>query len=100
VEFGLGHPLDLEIFDSLARSQAEVWKTQDELDAQLDAGTLNPNDYFMHFNIQSRIFIERSRSLLGEERCDAIFGEAGRHPDVLGDRDTFLAQAKRNLKRK
>ena len=43
--------------------------------------------------------MERSRSLLGDERFDAIFGEAGKHPDGLADRDTFLAQVKTRLGR-
>jgi len=34
--------------------------------------------------------MDRMRAALGEERFNVVFGEAGRHPEGLVDRSTFM----------
>jgi len=94
VTMNLGSPLDSRTFDSLALIQFELWATRNELNLGLDAGALSPEGYLARLNSALRVAMERSEGLLGRERFEAIFGETGRQPDKLVDRETFLAEAR------
>jgi hypothetical protein len=91
VEVSLGHPLEHHIFDALAIIQSRLQRTQRDLAARLEAGTLTPESYLNRLNSVLELEMGNSRSLLGEDQFNAIFNYAGRRPDGLVDRDIFLA---------
>jgi hypothetical protein len=97
VEMGLGRSLDEATFNELKKIQSNLWDTQTELNARLEAGTLSPEAYLSRINAALKTSLENSQSLLGDEQFDAIFGDAGRHPEGLIDRDTFLTDVRRDL---
>jgi hypothetical protein len=92
VESSLGEELDGETFDALAAIQAGLRHTQADLAASLDAGRTSREGYLERLNDALETSMEQSRRLLGEDRFQKLFGEAGEHPRELIDRDTFLYQ--------
>jgi hypothetical protein len=93
VEMALGEPLDRSTFDALAAIQAGLWRTRTDLSASLEAGAMTSQTYWARLNSALQSAMDQSRSLLGEKRFQAIFGDAGRHPEGLVHRETFLAQS-------
>jgi hypothetical protein len=95
VEAGLGHRLDQPTFNALAKIQAELWHEHSELDGRFESGDLSPDAYQEALDAAIQRSMGRNANLLGEARFIAIFGEEGRNPASLGDRDTFLADSRR-----
>jgi hypothetical protein len=90
VLLGLGRELDHPTFNQLANIQLYMRRTQKELRQALDAHQITPEAYLVKTNEALRVAMLISEKLLGKERFDAIFGEAGRHPEGLADRDAFF----------
>jgi hypothetical protein len=94
VEMALGRPLDAPTFQALAIAQSELWKSQENLETMLQRGDVHPEDYLKRLNSAIEHSMQLSLRVLGRERFDAIFGEAGRHPEDLVDRAIFSSQAR------
>jgi hypothetical protein len=88
LEMALGHPVDQPTLSALHEIQTELRRAQSELVVRFDSGELTPDRYLKLLNDTLRSTMERSRSLLGDERFQAIFGEAGRYPEGLINRYT------------
>jgi hypothetical protein len=92
----LGQPLDETAFRALAAAQAEFRGRQHALHAALATGAMEPEDYLAKLDGELALWMKSSAAILGTERFNAIFGEAGAHPEGLIDRETFLAQERRH----
>jgi hypothetical protein len=89
LEMALGHPADQATLSGFQRIQDELRSAQSELVGRLDKGELAPDQYVDRLNAGLRLAMERSRSPLGDQAFQAIFGESGRHPEGLINRYTF-----------
>jgi hypothetical protein len=89
VEMNLGRPLDRVTFRQLAEIEADLQMQQQRLADQLERGALEPDAYLARINKALAVSMERSVALLGNEQFNAIFGEAGRHPEGLIDPGGF-----------
>ena len=83
VELGLGHPLDARTFNEVAAAQADLRLSQEQLEAQLDAGLISPEGYLGELNNALTTWARRCTDVLGARRFAAIFGEAGQHPEDM-----------------
>jgi hypothetical protein len=83
VEIGFGRSLDAPMFDALAIVQVELWKTRETLETILRKGDLYPEIYLERLNSAIELSMRQSLRVLGRERFEAIFGEAGRNPETL-----------------
>jgi hypothetical protein len=90
VEATLAYRVDQPTLAKLAAIQANLQHTQAEIASWLDAGEIKPEQYLELLNTLLRSAMEQSRILLGDERFYAVFGEAGKNPEGLVDRATFL----------
>jgi hypothetical protein len=89
-ERALGNRLESPTRQSLQKIQKDFMRRQTRLVHSLDLGIVTPEEYLAQFNVMLRSAMERMRVVLGEERFDIVFGEAGRHPEGLVDRGTFM----------
>jgi hypothetical protein len=99
VKLGLGRPLDASVFQALAVIQRRMRQGQRELLASLDSESINPETYLdlltaLHHRTQKAYL-----RVLGDEAFDAIFGEGGRHPEGMIEREVFLDQERKPLYR-
>jgi hypothetical protein len=92
VQLGLGHPLDAATFGVLVSLQARLRAAQSELALKLDAGLLLPEEYLDRLNVALQEWVSETRGVLGTDAFDAVFGDAGRNPTGLVDRDTFVSE--------
>jgi hypothetical protein len=90
IELALGHPLDQVTLGALLEIQTVMRQTQSVLVARLQNGEITPDQYLAQLNSSFKLTMDETRLLLGHERFQAIFGEAGRHPEGLIDRDRFM----------
>jgi len=90
VEMGLGHPLDPPTLNALFVIQTALRKDQSGLVTRLDAGELTSHQYVDQLTLILQSAMAESQKLLGDERFRLIFGEAGRHPESIIDRDRFV----------
>jgi hypothetical protein len=89
LEMALGRPADQATLSAFQRIQDELRSAQSELVGRLHKGELAPDQYLDRLNASLRRAMERSRSLLGDQAFQEIFGESGRHPEGLINRYTF-----------
>jgi hypothetical protein len=89
-EGSLRHQLDQSTRRSLRRVQKNYSARQQRLVQALDVGALDPEEYLDRLNALLKAMMAQMRIVLGEEQFFIVFGEAGRHPEVLVDRDTFM----------
>jgi hypothetical protein len=89
-EGALGRRLDEPTRRSLQKIQKDFSRRQTRLVHNLDIGIVAPEVYLDQLNAVIKTMMDRMRDALGEERFTAIFGEAGRHPESLVDRSTFM----------
>jgi hypothetical protein len=89
-EVALGHPLDAPTRRSLQKIQKDFSRRQARLVHNLDLGIVTSEEYLGQLNALLRSMMDRTQALLGDERFNAIFGEAGRYPESLVDRRTFM----------
>jgi hypothetical protein len=92
-EMALGHPLDQPTLNRLLAIQATLRVEQSKLVDLLDAGELTPDQYLTRLNSEVQRAMGENLKVLGEDRFQAIFGEAGRHPEGLVDRKLFMEHA-------
>jgi hypothetical protein len=88
-EMALGHPLDTSTRRSLQRIQRDFTRRQARLVHNLDSDIVTAEEYLGQLNALLRSMMDRTQALLGDERFNAIFGEAGRYPEGLVDSGTF-----------
>jgi hypothetical protein len=89
-ENALGNRLDEGTRRSLRKIQRDFIRRQTQLARVLDLEAMSPEEYLGQFNALLKTMMDRMRATLGEERFNIVFGEAGRHPEGLVDRDTFM----------
>jgi hypothetical protein len=89
-ESALGRRLDEPTRRSIRKTQLDFSRRQARLIHILDLGIVTPEEYLDRFNVLVESTMDRMRDALGEERFGIIFGEAGRHPESLVDRSTFM----------
>jgi hypothetical protein len=89
-EGALGHRLDGPTRRSLRKIQRDFSRRQTQLVRILDLGAIAPEEYLGQLNALLKNMMDRMRAALGEERFNVVFGEAGRHPESLVDRSTFM----------
>jgi hypothetical protein len=89
-ENALGSRLDEHTRRSLRRIQKDFLRRQTQLVRVLDMGVMPPEEYLGQLNALLSTMMDQMRVTLGEERFDVAFGEAGRHPETLVDRGTFI----------
>jgi hypothetical protein len=89
-EGALGHRLDEPTRRSLRKIQRDFLRRQAQLVRILDLGVVAPEEYLDQLNALLKTMMDRMRAALGEERFNVVFGEAGRHPEGLVDRSTFM----------
>jgi hypothetical protein len=89
-EMALGHPLDASTRRSLQKIQRDFTRRQGRLVHNLDLGIVTSEEYLGQLNALLRSMMDRTQALLGDERFNAIFGEAGRYAEGLVDRGTFM----------
>ena len=87
----LGYQLDSSTFAQLARIQADLQQSQAKLTYALDNRTISPESYMDEVSRLLQTSMTRSRDLLGDTQFVALFGDAGRHPEAIIDRDAFEA---------
>ena len=92
-EKALGSRLDDGTRRSLRKIQRDFADHQKQLVRVFDLGAMPPEEYLSQFNAILKTLMDRMRSALGEERFMIVFGEAGRHPEGLVDRSTFMGLA-------
>jgi hypothetical protein len=90
IEMALGRPLDQTTLSALLAIQTVLRQTQSALVSRLQNGELTPDQYLDQLNSTLKLAMDETRLLLGDEGFQAIFGEAGRHPAGLIQRDTFM----------
>jgi len=90
VEMALGQPIERETLEALQAVQRELWRSRSELVRRLHAGELTPDQYLDQLHASIATAMGQSRSLLGEERFQIIFGEAGKNPEGLVNRTIFM----------
>jgi hypothetical protein len=95
VELGLGKPLDKSAFLQLAKIQSQMRAEQSCLQDLLSKGKISPKDYFVAFNKALRASMEQSKTLLGVEAFEAIFGE-GADTKQLIDPEVFFKEYSEN----
>jgi hypothetical protein len=89
-EESLGHRIDESTRRSLRQIQKDYLRRQRQLVRTLDVGAMTPEEYLAQLNALLKAVMERMRVALGEERFIIVFGDAGRHPESLVDRSTFI----------
>jgi hypothetical protein len=89
-EESLGLQLDENTRRSLRGIQKDYVRRQRQLVQALDVGAMPPEEYLDQLNALLKAMMERMRMALGEERFIIVFGDAGRHPESLVDRSTFM----------
>lgn len=89
-EGALGHHLDEPTRRSLRKIQRDFSRRRAQLVRVLDLGVVAPEEYLDQLNALLKTMMDRMRAALGEERFNVVFGEAGRHPEGLVDRSTFM----------
>jgi hypothetical protein len=94
VQLGLGSPLDLPTFASLANVQADLRYKQSQLASLLEMGQIGPEDYVNRLTFELQDAMKRSDDILGRERFLAIFGKAGLAPEHMIDKGAFYASRK------
>jgi hypothetical protein len=92
VEMALGHPIEPETLATLRAIQVELWNARSDLVTRLHDGEITPDQYLERLHDAIRGAMSRSLSLLGEERFQRIFGESGRNPEGLVNRNIFMEQ--------
>jgi hypothetical protein len=90
IEMALGHPIDGETLRALRAIQAELWRSGSELVRRLHGGELDPDQYLDQLHASIAGAMSQSRSLLGEQRFEIIFGDAGKNPEELINRTIFM----------
>jgi hypothetical protein len=90
VEMALGQRLETPMRQSLQRIQRDFLRRQARLVRNLDLGIVAPEEYLKQLNTLLRSKMDRTQVLLGDERFKSVFGEAGRNPESLVDRSTFM----------
>lgn len=94
-EMALGHPLDQRTLESLLAIQETLRIAQSKLVQLFDAGELTADEYLIRLNAILEKAMQDNRTLLGDERFQAIFGDAGRYLEGLVDQKIFQAHAAR-----
>jgi hypothetical protein len=89
-EGALGRQLDQHTRRSLRSVQKNYMARQRQLIHSLDVGALAPEEYLDQLNALLKATMDRMQAILGEQQFFIVFGEAGRHPEGLIDRGTFM----------
>jgi hypothetical protein len=89
-ESALGRRLDERTRRSLRKIQRDFSHRQEQLLRVLELEVVTPEEYLDQFNALLKTMMDRMRVALGEERFIIVFGEAGKHPESLVDRSTFM----------
>src|ERR1700674_1625243 len=89
-EKALGSRLDEGTRRSLRRIQRDFLSQQTQLVCVLDLGVISPEEYLGQLNVLMKGTMARMETALGRERFIAVFGDAGRHPERMVDRDAFM----------
>jgi hypothetical protein len=92
VQAALGESLDQCTADEFLRIQVQLRSKADRLVADLDTGMLSREAFYDLHTELLREAMTASEKLLGHGRFMTVFGEAGKHPEGLIDRDAFLSQ--------
>jgi hypothetical protein len=90
VETALGYRIDQETIVALFAIQTDLQRADSISVARLEAGEITPDQYLDQVNANLQSAMNQSKALLGEQRFQAIFGEAGDHPEGLIHRYTFM----------
>lgn len=89
VEATLGRPLDPRTFERLLAIQGELRAKQTRLSVLLKVRELSPDDYYLRLMEAIKSSMAECERLLGREIYDRLFGDAGRNPFGMADRDVF-----------
>ena len=79
----LGHPLDNIAFFQLAMIQAELWRSDIDLEHRLGQNQIDPQECLQRMNEALAVAMRRSMRVLGPEQFYTVFGEAARHTEGL-----------------
>ncbi len=82
-------------FEALFEIQKTLRQSQGILVEQFAQKLITPEEYLDNVNALMKLFTWEAEQILGDKRFLQIFGEAGRHPEGLVDRETFLATSNR-----
>lgn len=91
----LGQPLDPDTLRALDGVQSRLRQQQAHYVQLFDAGEISAEEYLKWTNVIVALAMRQNREVLGEKRFQAIFGEAGNHPEGLIDHEAFLQRAQR-----
>lgn len=94
VEMALGYPLEPKILADLYTIQLNLWWARSCLVTNLQNREITPDQYLNRLHEALQSAMDQSRALLGEERFQMIFGEAGKNPNGLVNRTVFMEQMK------
>lgn len=83
-------------FSALAEIQGRLWKAEDDLGALLDNEEITPETFAERSIECTTVCMEQCEKLIGRDNFDLLFGEAGRSPAGIMDRDTFVADYERS----
>jgi hypothetical protein len=89
-ENALGSRLDEGTRRSLRRIQRDFSRRQTQLVRVLDLEAMPPEEYLGQLNALMKATLAQMEMVLGKERFNVVFGDAGRHPERLVDRDAFM----------
>ena len=90
-EMALGYPLQEELLHQLYAIQTALHATESELEAQLDRGSITPDQYLEQTDSRFRSAMIQCKDLLGEDRFLKIFGDEALRPEGMTDREVFMA---------
>lgn len=91
VNAALSHPIEQPALDRVLAAQSELRRKIAQLVGALDKGEIGQDRYLTLLNRAQREAMSQCREALGGERFKTVFGKAGKHPERLIDRDTFVA---------
>jgi hypothetical protein len=62
------------------------YESPNKFGSRFGHGIMSPDEYLGQLNALLSSIMARMRATLGEERFDIVFGDAGRHPEILVDK--------------
>jgi hypothetical protein len=92
IELTVGEAPDERTVDRLLAVQAGLRSEQGELRKLLEDHAISPETYLARLERAMAGAMRENEAILGTERFLAVFGDAGRHPAGLVDREVFLGR--------